>query len=50
MKFAFDLASKQPKKHVTSATKSKGISISMPYWDERFAEMAANYADIRTDK
>ena len=23
-------------KHVTSATKSNGISITMPYWDERF--------------
>jgi tartrate dehydrogenase/decarboxylase/D-malate dehydrogenase len=36
MRFAFELAGKRPKKHVTSATKSNGISISMPYWDERF--------------
>jgi tartrate dehydrogenase/decarboxylase/D-malate dehydrogenase len=50
MKFAFELASKRPKRHVTSATKSNGISISMPYWDERFAEMAKAYPDIRTDK
>ena len=41
MKFAFELAQKRPKKHVTSATKSNGIFISMPYWDERFAEMSA---------
>ena len=26
----------RPKQHVTSATKSNGISITMPYWDERF--------------
>ncbi len=50
MKFAFELAMTRPKKHVTSATKSNGISISMPWWDERFAEMAANYPDIRADK
>jgi len=50
MKFAFELAATRPKKHVTSATKSNGISISMPYWDERFAEMAAAYPGIRTDK
>ncbi len=50
MKFAFELASRRSKRHVTSATKSNGISISMPYWDERFAEMAQAYPDIRTDK
>ncbi len=50
MKFAFDLAMKREKKHLTSATKSNGISISMPYWDERFAEMAKAYPQIRTDK
>ena len=50
MRFAFELARRRPKKHVTSATKSNGISISMPYWDERFAEMATHYPDVRTDK
>ena len=35
LKFAFELARKRPKKHLTSATKSNGISITMPYWDER---------------
>ncbi|NJD36643.1 MAG: tartrate dehydrogenase [Betaproteobacteria bacterium] len=50
MKFAFELAMKRPKKHVTSATKSNGIAISMPYWDERFIEMAATYPEVRTDK
>jgi tartrate dehydrogenase/decarboxylase/D-malate dehydrogenase len=49
MKYAFELARKR-KKHVTSCTKSNGISITMPYWDERFAAMAKNYPDVRTDQ
>src|SRR4029079_18091793 len=47
MKYAFELA-RTRKKHVTSATKSNGISITMPYWDERFAAMSKNYPDVRT--
>src|SRR5262249_30127378 len=35
VKFAFELARTRPRKHLTSATKSNGISITMPYWDER---------------
>jgi len=50
LKFDFDLAMKRPKKHVTSATKSNGISITMPYWDERFAEMQKHYPEIRCDQ
>ena len=50
LKFAFDLAQKSPKKHLTSATKSNGISITMPYWDERVEEMAKAYPDVRWDK
>jgi tartrate dehydrogenase/decarboxylase/D-malate dehydrogenase len=50
LQFAFDLARKREAKHVTSATKSNGISITMPYWDERFRAMAARYPDIRTDQ
>jgi tartrate dehydrogenase/decarboxylase/D-malate dehydrogenase len=50
LKFAFDLAQRRPKKHLTSATKSNGIAITMPYWDERVVEMAKAYPDIRTDK
>jgi tartrate dehydrogenase/decarboxylase/D-malate dehydrogenase len=49
MKYAFELA-RTRKKHVTSATKSNGISITMPYWDERFALMAKSYPDVRTDQ
>ena len=50
LKFAFELAQTRPKKHLTSATKSNGIAITMPYWDERVAEMARAYPDIRLDK
>jgi tartrate dehydrogenase/decarboxylase / D-malate dehydrogenase len=50
LKFAFELAQSRPKKHLTSATKSNGISISMPYWDERVVEMAKNYTGINVDK
>jgi len=50
LKFAFELAQSRPKKHLTSATKSNGISITMPYWDERVAEMARSYPGIKLDK
>jgi tartrate dehydrogenase/decarboxylase/D-malate dehydrogenase len=50
LKFAFELAKSRPKKHLTAATKSNGISISMPYWDERLEAMGANYPDVRWDK
>lgn len=49
-RFAFELAQRRPKKHLTSATKSNGISITMPYWDERIAEMANQFPDVRVDK
>ena len=50
LKFAFELARSRPKKHLTSATKSNGISITMPYWDERVEAMAKSYSDVRWDK
>ena len=50
LKFAFELARKTPKKHLTSATKSNGIAITMPYWDERVEAMAKNYPDVKWDK
>jgi tartrate dehydrogenase/decarboxylase/D-malate dehydrogenase len=50
MRFAFELARSRPKKHLTSATKSNGIVHTMPFWDERFAAVKADYPDIRTDQ
>jgi tartrate dehydrogenase/decarboxylase/D-malate dehydrogenase len=50
LRYAFEVARTRKAKTVTSATKSNGISISMPYWDRRFAAMAQNYPDIRTNQ
>ncbi len=50
LRYAFELAQSRPKKHLTSATKSNGITITMPYWDERFAEMGKSYPGVRTDQ
>jgi tartrate dehydrogenase/decarboxylase/D-malate dehydrogenase len=50
LRYAFELAQSRPKKHLTSATKSNGISISMPYWDERVENMAREYGDVEVDK
>ena len=50
MRYAFELARSRPAKHLTSATKSNGIIHTMPYWDDRFEEIARDYADVRTDR
>jgi tartrate dehydrogenase/decarboxylase/D-malate dehydrogenase len=50
LRYAFELARTRPAKHVTSATKSNGVFIAMPYWDERAAAMAAKYPDVRMDQ
>lgn len=50
LKYAFELAQTRPRKKLTSATKSNGISITMPYWDERVIEMAKSYPEIAVDK
>ncbi|MCQ9616526.1 tartrate dehydrogenase [Paenalcaligenes niemegkensis] len=50
LKFAFDLAQSRPRKKLTSATKSNGIAITMPWWDERVAAMAKDYPDVAADQ
>jgi tartrate dehydrogenase/decarboxylase / D-malate dehydrogenase len=50
LKFAFELAQRRPKKHLTSATKSNGIAITMPWWDSRVEAMAPSFPDVRVDK
>lgn len=50
LRFAFELAAKRPRRHLTSATKSNGISITMPYWDERVDAMSERFADVKVDK
>ncbi len=48
VRFAFELARRRARKHVTSATKSNGIIHTMPFWDERFRAVAAEFPDIKT--
>ncbi|MSO53696.1 MAG: tartrate dehydrogenase [Rhodospirillales bacterium] len=50
LRFAFEVARKRPKKHLTSATKSNGIIHTMPFWDERVVSVAKDYPDIKVDK
>jgi tartrate dehydrogenase/decarboxylase/D-malate dehydrogenase len=50
LRYAFELARRRPRRKLTSATKSNGIFISMPYWDERVAEMSKAYPDVALDK
>ena len=48
--FAFDLAKRRKKKHLTSATKSNGIIHTMPFWDERVKAVAKDYPDVKWDQ
>ena len=50
LRYAFELADSRPDRHLTWATKSNGISVTMPYWDERAEAMAARYPNVRADK
>ncbi len=50
LKYAFEMANTRKAKKLTAATKSNGIAISMPYWDERVDEMAKQYPEVKADK
>ncbi len=50
LRYAFELAQRRPKRHLTSATKSNGITITMPYWDERVRAMTEQYPAVRVDQ
>ncbi|MBA2377776.1 MAG: tartrate dehydrogenase [Rubrobacter sp.] len=50
LRYAFDLAERLGRRHVTSATKSNGIYYSMPYWDERFRDISSEYPETSTDE
>jgi tartrate dehydrogenase/decarboxylase/D-malate dehydrogenase len=49
LRYAFELAQRRDARHLTSATKSNGIAITMPFWDERVRAMAPDYPDVRWD-
>ncbi|MDR5860019.1 tartrate dehydrogenase [Halomonas eurihalina] len=50
LKYAFDLAASRPRKKLTSATKSNGIAITMPWWDKRVAAMGEHYPQVSVDQ
>jgi tartrate dehydrogenase/decarboxylase/D-malate dehydrogenase len=50
MRYAFKLAQRRQKKHLTSATKSNGIIHTMPFWDERLAAIAKEFPDVAVDQ
>ncbi len=50
LRFAFELAARRPRARLTSATKSNGIAITMPYWDERVEAMAREFPGVAVDK
>lgn len=50
MRYAFDVAQKRPKKHLTSVTKSNACNYSMVFWDEVFTEIGIDYPTIHTDQ
>jgi len=50
LKYAFELARSRARKHLTVATKSNGIAISMPWWDGRADAVGAGYPDVTVDK
>lgn len=49
-RFAFELARKRPRKHLTLVTKSNAQRHGMVLWDEIFFEVAARYPDVATDR
>ncbi len=50
LKYAFELANRAPRKHLTVATKSNGVAISMPWWDGRAEAMGKGYPQVTVDK
>jgi tartrate dehydrogenase/decarboxylase / D-malate dehydrogenase len=50
LKYAFELAQSRPRKHLTVATKSNGIAISMPWWDKRADAVHQGYPQVTVDK
>ncbi|MEJ5976804.1 tartrate dehydrogenase [Novosphingobium sp. PS1R-30] len=50
LRYAFELAGRRPRQHLTSATKSNGIAITMPFWDQRVDEIGKDYPTVSHDK
>jgi tartrate dehydrogenase/decarboxylase/D-malate dehydrogenase len=50
MRYAFELAQSRPRHKLTSATKSNAWQYGMVFWDDTFAQLAAEYPDVQTEK
>jgi tartrate dehydrogenase/decarboxylase/D-malate dehydrogenase len=50
LRYAFELANARQRRHLTVATKSNGIAISMPWWDGRADALHAEYPQVTVDK
>jgi tartrate dehydrogenase/decarboxylase / D-malate dehydrogenase len=50
LRYAFELANARERKHLTVATKSNGIAISMPWWDGRADAISKDYPAVTVDK
>ncbi len=48
LRHAFRIAAQRPRRHLTAATKSNGITVTMPFWDERFHAIAKEFPDVTT--
>ncbi len=49
-RFAFELARKRPRKHLTLVTKSNAQRHGMVMWDEIFMQVARDYPDVTWDR
>ena len=50
LRYAFNMAQSRQRKHVTVATKSNGIAISMPWWDRRADAIGSEFPEVTSDK
>ena len=49
-RFAFELARKRPRKHLTLVTKSNAQRHGMVLWDEVFYEVSSAFPDVKTER
>jgi tartrate dehydrogenase/decarboxylase/D-malate dehydrogenase len=49
-RFAFDLAGKRPRKHLTLVTKSNAQRHGMVLWDEVFYQVASDFPQVKTER